>query len=259
MSVSLRQTKQVTGLRVMGNNPEKSSTLPNKMNGWVRIGIAISALWFIGILICGWEGIINSASNSASVEYNICNDNNTRNRTNLNCYELQKNDFEAEKKNQLNDLMKNWYWSPIVLFFPAILFFIFWILSYGLLKIFYWVVGGFIKLERDIRIMPKSLIMAGIVAPVTILYFIAPPLPKILRVGLSALGCVAALIGAYYCLRAGNVSAEQPAASISDSPEDYILSNGVAFNESSRINSIAARWTGVAALFGAAASLAGIF
>jgi hypothetical protein len=48
------------------------------------------------------------------------------------------------------------------------------------------------------------------------------------------------------------------AASISDVPEQYILSTQVAFNESSRLNSRAAIWTGIAAVFSAIASVLGV-
>jgi hypothetical protein len=84
-------------------------------------------------------------------------------------------------------------------------------------------------------------------------------IPKIITIIFAVLGCAAALIAAYYWFRASNVSVNQPSASISDYPELHIMSNEVAFNESSRLNSIAARWTGAAALLGAVSSIAGIF
>ena len=81
---------------------------------------------------------------------------------------------------------------------------------------------------------------------------------KLLAIALAVLGLGAAIIAARYWWKASRVSILQTAASISDVPEQYILSTQVAFNKSSRLNSYAAIWTGLAAMLGSAASVLGV-
>jgi hypothetical protein len=71
-------------------------------------------------------------------------------------------------------------------------------------------------------------------------------------------GLTAAIVAAAYWWKASRVAIVQTAASISDVPELYILSGQVAFNESSRLNSRAAVWTGVAAVLSSIASVLGV-
>jgi hypothetical protein len=54
------------------------------------------------------------------------------------------------------------------------------------------------------------------------------------------------------------VQIAESTASISDVPELHILGGKVAFNESSRLNSHAAIWTGISALLNAIATVAGV-
>ena len=81
---------------------------------------------------------------------------------------------------------------------------------------------------------------------------------KCLAVIFAGLGLVAAIIAAAYWWKASRVSIPNPVASISDVQELYILGTQVAFNESSRLNSCAAIWTGVAAILSATASVVGV-
>ena len=82
---------------------------------------------------------------------------------------------------------------------------------------------------------------------------------KILTITLALFGLSAAIVAAYYWWKASKNGIPQPRASISDVPELHILSTRVAFNESSQLNSIAAPWTGAAAVLSAAASVCGVF
>jgi hypothetical protein len=81
---------------------------------------------------------------------------------------------------------------------------------------------------------------------------------KYTAITLAILGLGAAIIAARYWWKASRVGIYESAASISDVPEQYILSIQVAFNESSRLNSLAAIWTGIAAVLSAAASVFGV-
>jgi hypothetical protein len=81
---------------------------------------------------------------------------------------------------------------------------------------------------------------------------------KTLAVLFAILGLAAAIVAAIYWRKASRVSIPNPVASISDVPELHILGTQVAFNESSRLNSRAAIWTGVAAILSAAASVFGV-
>jgi hypothetical protein len=84
------------------------------------------------------------------------------------------------------------------------------------------------------------------------------PLFKYAAIALAVLGLGAAIIAASYWWRASRVDIFDPAASISDVLELHIQSTQVAFNESSRSNSRAAIWTGMAAVLSAAASVVGV-
>jgi hypothetical protein len=72
-------------------------------------------------------------------------------------------------------------------------------------------------------------------------------------VAFAVAGLVVAIVAAVYWWKTSRVAIVHTAASISDVPELYILSGQVAFNESSRLNSPAAVWTGVAAILSAIA------
>ena len=80
---------------------------------------------------------------------------------------------------------------------------------------------------------------------------------KFLSIALASLGLAAAIVAAAYWWRASRVHIPETAASISDVPEQYILSTQVAYNESSRLNSVAAVWTGIAAILSALGSVLG--
>jgi hypothetical protein len=81
---------------------------------------------------------------------------------------------------------------------------------------------------------------------------------KGLAITLAVFGLGAAIVAAYYWWKASRVPISQSDASISDVPERYILATQVAFNESSRLNGVAAIWTGAAAILSAAASVLGV-
>ena len=83
-------------------------------------------------------------------------------------------------------------------------------------------------------------------------------LTKSLAITFALLGLIAAVVAAFYWWKASTIASSEPVASISDAPELHILGNQVTFNESSRLNSIAARWTGVGALLSAVASVLGV-
>jgi hypothetical protein len=82
---------------------------------------------------------------------------------------------------------------------------------------------------------------------------------KYSAIALACFGLVAAIVAASYWWRASRVEIPQSSASITDVPALYIMSTQVAFNESSRLNSIASVWTGAAAILSAAASVVGLF
>jgi hypothetical protein len=84
-----------------------------------------------------------------------------------------------------------------------------------------------------------------------------PPL-KIAAITLALLGLIEALIAARYWLKASKTYIDNPVASISDVPELHIHSTQVAFNKASQLNSVAAIWTGTAAVFSAVASVLGV-
>lgn len=79
-----------------------------------------------------------------------------------------------------------------------------------------------------------------------------------ISLALAALGLAAAIVTAVYWWKASRVGIPQAMVSISDVPELYILSIHVAFNESSRLNSWAAVWTGAAAVLSSAAPIFGV-
>lgn len=81
---------------------------------------------------------------------------------------------------------------------------------------------------------------------------------KSVAIVLALLGLGAAIIAARYWWKASRVTIPETAASITDVPELYIMGTQVAFNESARLNQVAAIWTGIAALLSSAASVAGI-
>ena len=81
---------------------------------------------------------------------------------------------------------------------------------------------------------------------------------KLLAIGLAVLGLCAAIVAARYWWKASRAGIPETNISISDVPETHILGTQVAFNESSRLNSIAAIWTGAAAVLSAAASVLGV-
>ncbi|MEH2480558.1 hypothetical protein V1282_003915 [Nitrobacteraceae bacterium AZCC 2146] len=81
---------------------------------------------------------------------------------------------------------------------------------------------------------------------------------KLVAIALACLGLIAAIVAAVYWWGASRVDIARTAASISDVPEQYILSTQVAFNQSSRLNSRAAIWTGAAAVLSAIASVLGV-
>ena len=83
-------------------------------------------------------------------------------------------------------------------------------------------------------------------------------LTKTLAITFALPGLIAAVVAVFYWWKASTIEFPEPAASISDAPELHILGNQVAFNESSRLNSIAARWAGVAAVLSGAASVLGV-
>ena len=74
----------------------------------------------------------------------------------------------------------------------------------------------------------------------------------------AGLGLAAAIVAASYWWRASRVAPAEQVASISDVPELHIMGTEVAFNESSRLNSIAAIWTGIAAILSAIGSVLGV-
>lgn len=76
---------------------------------------------------------------------------------------------------------------------------------------------------------------------------------------LACVATVAGLLAAHYWLRASRVSIICLSVSPSDSPEQHILGTQVAYNESSRLNAVAARWTAGATALGGAATLLGYF
>jgi hypothetical protein len=61
-------------------------------------------------------------------------------------------------------------------------------------------------------------------------------LTAIIAIGFASSGLVTAITAAIYWRKASVVSSVHAAASISDVPEQYILSNEVAFNASSSLN-----------------------
>jgi len=83
-------------------------------------------------------------------------------------------------------------------------------------------------------------------------------LTKTLAITFALLGFIAAVVAAFYWWKASTTDSPEPVASISDASELHILGNQVAFNESSRLNSVAARWTGVAAVLNATSSVLGL-
>jgi hypothetical protein len=81
---------------------------------------------------------------------------------------------------------------------------------------------------------------------------------RVFAVAFAVLGLAAAIIAARFWWRASRVAIPNSRASISDVPELHIMNTQVAFNESSRLNSIAAIWTGIAAVLSAAAAVVGV-
>jgi hypothetical protein len=79
---------------------------------------------------------------------------------------------------------------------------------------------------------------------------------KVLAIAFAVLA--AAIVAAIYWWKASRISIPNSAASISDAPELHILGTQVAYNESSRLNSRAAIWTGAAAVLSATASVLGV-
>ena len=77
-------------------------------------------------------------------------------------------------------------------------------------------------------------------------------------VAFAVMGLAAAIVAALYWWKASRVAIAQSTASISDASELYVLSGQVAFNESSRLNSRAAVWTGCPAVLSAIGSVLGV-
>lgn len=82
---------------------------------------------------------------------------------------------------------------------------------------------------------------------------------KAIAIWFALAGLGAAIAAALYWFKASRVSAVHTAASPSDVPELYILSNEIAFNESSRLNARAALWTGASAILNSLATVIGLF
>jgi hypothetical protein len=80
---------------------------------------------------------------------------------------------------------------------------------------------------------------------------------KIFAVVSALIGLAAAIVAAIYWWRASRIAIPPTVVSMSDVPELHILGTQVAYNESSRLNSRAAVWTGIAAIFSAVASVLG--
>jgi hypothetical protein len=86
---------------------------------------------------------------------------------------------------------------------------------------------------------------------------------------LAIAALITGLIAAYYRWKSSNVPVprfETPVASVEDNPADHTLTNSVnidsinsAFGESSRLNKLAARWTAVSVVIGAATTFLGMF
>jgi len=81
---------------------------------------------------------------------------------------------------------------------------------------------------------------------------------RALAIAFAVIGLAAAIVAAFYWWKASRVPVTNTNASISDASELYILAAQVAFNESSRLNGIAAIWTGAAAVLSAGASVLGV-
>lgn len=81
---------------------------------------------------------------------------------------------------------------------------------------------------------------------------------KCIALACALLGLAAAIVAAIYWWKASRVPIPPTVASISDVPELHIMGTQVAFNESSRLNSRAAIWTGMAAVLSAVASILGV-
>jgi hypothetical protein len=81
---------------------------------------------------------------------------------------------------------------------------------------------------------------------------------KIASIILALGGLSAAIVAARYWWRASRVGIPNTTVSVADVPALHILGTQVAFNESSRLNSTAAVWTGAAAVVSAAASVLGV-
>jgi hypothetical protein len=75
----------------------------------------------------------------------------------------------------------------------------------------------------------------------------------------ALLSLAAAIVAAAYWWKASKMAIQNSNASISDVPELYIMNAQIAFNESSRLNSRAAIWTGAAAILSALSAVSGAF
>lgn len=106
-----------------------------RLNGWQRIGIVLSVVWILGAGIYQRSSDIKKAQDFASFSYRVCADATGLNRNLIlsDCLKQSQKDYEIWIK-------PSWANVAAISLVPIP---IFWLIAYGLIKIYRWVKVGF--------------------------------------------------------------------------------------------------------------------
>ena len=124
-----------------------------KSTGWLRICLVFGIIWILGVTIYMWLDVVAEAKNIADIDLSSCM--NQKNYDLKNCGNIY-----SQKFNEIKDAnLKDWWWSlPLSIFAPPLIVFLLWLLCFGGVKIFYWILVGFGK-KKPKGIKKKSFIM----------------------------------------------------------------------------------------------------
>jgi hypothetical protein len=105
-----------------------------QLNGWKRIGIVMSVFWILGAGIYQRNYDLKEASSLENLTYSLCADHQKANKNFDNdCMKVSHEDFDSSIK-------YSWVNVAVTALVPIPLF---WLIIYGLIKIYRWIRLGF--------------------------------------------------------------------------------------------------------------------
>jgi hypothetical protein len=117
----------------------------NTLNGWQRIGVILSVLWFFGAGLQSNSSFVNQAYQNTSVSYELCNAATHDEQNQDKAFEkLEQCSKDRDKKFEMN-LEGMWLRALIVAALPIP---IIWYLITRLIKLYKWTSAGF---QKDTR------------------------------------------------------------------------------------------------------------